>query len=424
MTLIQAAKNRYQTEHGDFNEQQLQTEVLPEYTKFIFGDFYNRYKTGDPVDTAIAGEFVDSFMRRYCNTRINHTKDVVFRSDLYYHLNKWERYIFGGTDEYDHLREAAVNMQATVTETNSGETSQTDSTENTEKTTREEISQETAKTTNQLNRDGTSKTSGSNTGTETTEGTSDENNSGVVETNTSSEASGDEDSNTTSQVKAKMNENSSSTTNTTDTSSSLQVGSDYPQSEAEIPDGAGDPFILKYASTASKGRDTKNGTSEQTGAHESSSTQDTTGAGHTTTTSNSKGTTKVSTTNDTTGSTSSTTTRDLQDESTTTDQQIETGTTDTTRSGSVNGQDTRTGTGSRTTTGTNNGSLDRTEDREAYTQLDRVLRILDYLHSHRYPPIYEVIEKLSVCFMAQMIDDEDEGYIDPSTDLLAKLKEA
>ncbi|MBD5522502.1 MAG: hypothetical protein HDR03_14985 [Lachnospiraceae bacterium] len=357
-------KNKYKTIYELASElsSDVQNEGLPQFTAWLFSDYYNLFE-GD-LQQAIALEFIQAFIRRYLNREIFHTKKEVFRSALYYELNKYFDYLSTVQDEYKGLIQADVTLTGSTNTKRdlSDMTTLDNKTDRTgsviDKVTNEATSEQTTKNTKDVD------TTTTNTGTQKMEGTS--------------ERTDDLTSNTTGAE--------TGTVGVAD----RNIVSDYPQSN--VSQGVDPVFNYTYAS----------------GANDNHRTE----------------------------------TRDLGNNSTTKNTGTQTNTVDNTRTDNLQG----TTTGTETDNGTNNLTSNQTVDKTQNTSdnstsvghndktveesievtrsdatisaFDKLLRILDYLDKNPYSPVYTVVEKMQKYFISTYVDEERDGWLDPSTDII------
>ena len=179
--------------------------------------------------------------------------------------------------------------------------------------------------------------------------------------------------------------NNESTNNSNTTNNSRVVNSDYPQSTVDATTvGNPDLQTWTYASGSQDSNSNVNTTSNGTSKTSTNGTANGTATGKNTTT-----------TNDTTNTT--------QDDET-------------------------------VVTGTDNNTVDVTESNDNqsdvkhnsstdnYTMLDKLLKILDYMSSNPYAPIYEVINRMNDYFISMYVDEDRDGWIDPTVNLLKYLE--
>lgn len=284
-------------------------------------------------------------MLKYQNRMIFTRYPEVFKSTLYYELNKYYEYLKHIPIEYEELSQASTDLGETVTNTG------------------------TIKDEGKVNDSSTLKTDGTNThnitrtpettttSTIKTEGTNDHNITHTPDTTTTSTNSG---------------------SNTTKT-----LGSDYPQSN--VSQTLDPTFNYTYASQSTTNQETL-GTSNTTKNTGTDKTDDL----------NTIDTTETNTTT-----------------SSGTDKTDDINTLDTTET------NTREGTNEYQRT----NDLTRKTTKDGMTQFDKLIKLLDWMDKHPYPPIFQMIEKLDKYFLSWYIDEEREDYIPIDLNLLGGILE-
>lgn len=354
---IQSHNTLYELTEADYNSDPAQLAF------WLFNDYYNRFSTD--IQKAVAGTFISNFIRKYYNREMWHKNKNVFRSSLYYDLNKYFEYLANVTDEYTRLAVASITLDETINRerTDEGHKNREGTIDDTgtQSTTYGSDIKNTLSGTN----DQTNDLTVSNSGTQTT----DSNNTLT------------RDLKGTSQVKNSNNSNDHT----------VNSVSDYPQANLNNK-GTSPSFSWDYASGLNESTTTTNGNSDSNTESTNTGTEGTNGT--------------------------NTVTNDLQTKTTG-------GTTSTIK----NESDTNTTGDSKTTNDLNktikdieasNGTISESikTNRGILTEFDRLLKLLDYMDKNPYNPIFKVIEKLEKNFISTYIDEDRDGYIDPDVDLL------
>lgn len=295
----------------------VQNEGIPKLAQWLFTEYFKEF-VGE-TQQAIVLEFISAFTRKYINREIFHKNKEVFRSALYYELNKYYDYLSTVQDEYKGLVDADVFLNET---------------ENIDRDLKDDTTMHG--TSNRI-----TDMKGTNTGTQITKD--------VSSGNTANNTSGNTSETGTVGIAERM------------------IGSDYPQSN--ISQDVEPVFNYDYASGS---RDL-----HKTDTRNLGSTQKT----------------------DVTGSYS-----DEADIQRTDDLK--------------NSLD---GTEDITNNNTNIKMVDdtivRTKNIDSISNFDKLLRILEYLDKNPYSPIYTVVEKLEKLFISTYIDEDRDGYVDPSCNI-------
>lgn len=89
----------------------VQDEGLPKLTQWLFNKYYNQFE--GTLQQGIVAEFISAFMRKYLNREVFHKNKEVFKSSLYYELEKYFDYLSTVQDEYKNLISADVGLNET-----------------------------------------------------------------------------------------------------------------------------------------------------------------------------------------------------------------------------------------------------------------------------------------------------------------------
>lgn len=365
MTLYELAVSLYEQakyNEPDTPESDIQDEAIPRLTEWIFEKYYGMFNT--VADQAIATEFIEQFMNKFINMEICCENPDHFRSRLYIGLRKAYPYLTQATPEYMNLVNASVQLTRSDESTNTGS--------NTSKTTGSRNDSQTIK----RDHSGTDEYTDSSTG------------------NTTSDTTSSQDSTTTVTGGSDTTVTDNTTRTTTNTHDDRTVHSDYPQSVVNAGT-SGNPDVMSWT-YASNSDDNHGG-----------STDTTKNTGTTTTDVSSNSSTKVTGTvdGDITTNTTGSVTHSGEDSYTDTE--------------------THTGTGSDTTetTGSSNGTTTSSGSSDSMSAFEKTMKVLDYLRIHPYKPIYDMLSRLEIYFMAEYVEEERDGYIDIDTDIMKYLKE-
>lgn len=210
----------------------IQSKVLPYFVSQLFGDYYKTFQS--EVDIAIVSEFIIQFMYRYLNMELCDKRYAVFKTKLYYGLNKYKSYMLQASDEYTHLMNANVNITST-SKTVSSDKSNTNV-----------------------------KFDGSETGS----------NTGTVKDEASGGTSGTSTSNGTGSATTTQEVNQT----TADNSSGITANSDYPQSMVDLTIQPPNQLTWNYASDANQNVSKNSGTNDTSLDSTNSSSSENTGS--------------------------------------------------------------------------------------------------------------------------------------------------
>lgn len=367
----------YRTNHdpASWTPEEQQTTALPEFTKWLFESFYNKFTSVE--DKAIAKEFISQFMRKYLNYEIGSLDMRVWRSKLYFGLEKNRHLLIAASDEYKDLINASTNL------------SRTEKHNRTYEDMRDRTGTHTDDRTSNLEADQTASGGSSSNSTQ----------SGTSQTRTTGGSIGSQTSSgTTEDNRSEKTDGDVMVTGTT-TTQARGINSDYPQTEVNLTIDLPESESWSYAS---QGSDSK---------QKVSSNQDTVTNNTVTGNSSGKTSSKVDTTDNTTSQADATSSGDASGSSefSNTSRNTSSGTSKSVLSISDHDMD------------TGNSSDDIVIDYDTISQFDRIRELLKYLEANPYSPIYTVIDNLVTYFMATYPDEWRDGYIEPDTDLTGGL---
>lgn len=359
--------NKYKTLYELANDidSDVQNEGLPRLAEWLFKSYYNKFE-GD-IQKAIVIEFINSFIRKYLNREIFHINKEVFKSTLYYELNKYFDYLSTVQDEYKNLITAEVSLKETDnTDRNMMDFTRFDNTINRE-----------------LN------STSDNTGTQTTTGeaTRTDNLSSVTTGNNTNEQTNSSNSTRTDNLKS----DSKSTQTGTNGIAERSIASDYPQSN--VGQGVDPVFNYDYASGASDRHTTETRDLGGTDSITNTGTQ----TNESTDTINN--TTNINNTTSNTGTQNNSVNQTREDN----------------LSNKVNATENNTQTSNNDKTV--NDEIRRIRVKDSISAFDKLLKILEYLDKNPYSPIYTVIEKLNKYFISMYVDEDRDGYMNTDIDL-------
>lgn len=246
----------------------IQNEGLPKLTQWLFSKYYSQFE--GTLQQGIAAEFISAFIRKYLNREIFHKSKDVFKSSLYYELEKYFDYLSTVQDEYKNLISADIGLN----ETESIDRNLMDVT----------LYDGSIDTTNE----GTLK----NTGTITSEGTNTRTDDLTQNINTNNTRTDNLSSNTTSQNIGTVG------------IAERNIASDYPQSN--VSQGVDPIFNYDYASGSNDRHTTETRDTSNTSNTTNTGTQSNEGTNTTKNTGTSKNTTDNTQTNDLTSTTNNT----------------------------------------------------------------------------------------------------------------------